>query len=112
MRAVAGGVGGLVGAGAIIVRFVALLWRAVRIASRGDERFGRLAGAGVSCWFGCQAFQNIGMCLGMMPVTGVPLPLVSYGGTAMLSVLAACGLLISVYVHRDVVITRPGGGPG
>jgi len=66
---------GLVGAAALILCFLALLWRALRISARSDDMFGRLAGAGVAVWFGFQAFQNIGMCLGIMPVTGVPLPL-------------------------------------
>ncbi|MGI8433685.1 MAG: rod shape-determining protein RodA [Nocardioidaceae bacterium] len=92
---------GLVGAGAIIVLFLALLWRAVRIAMRADDMFGRLAGAGVVCWFGFQAFQNIGMCLGIMPVTGVPLPLVSYGGTSMFASLMAVGLLLNVHLRTE-----------
>jgi rod shape determining protein RodA len=92
---------GLVGAGAIIVLFAALLWRAVRIAARSDDMFGRLAGAGIACWFGFQAFQNIGMCLGIMPVTGVPLPLVSYGGTSMFASLMAVGLLINIHLRTE-----------
>ncbi len=92
---------GLAGAGAIIVLFLALLWRAVRIASRADDMFGRLAGAGVACWFGFQAFQNIGMCLGIMPVTGVPLPLVSYGGTSMFASLIAVGLLLNIDLRTE-----------
>jgi rod shape determining protein RodA len=92
---------GLVGAGAIIVLFVVLLWRAVTIASRADDMFGRLAGAGIVCWFGFQAFQNIGMCLGIMPVTGVPLPLVSYGGTSMFASLMAVGLLVNIHLRTE-----------
>jgi rod shape determining protein RodA len=92
---------GLVGAGAVIVLFVVLLWRAVTIASRADDMFGRLAGAGIVCWFGFQAFQNIGMCLGIMPVTGVPLPLVSYGGTSMFASLMALGLLVNIHLRTE-----------
>jgi rod shape determining protein RodA len=92
---------GLVGAGAVIVLFVILLWRAVTIASRADDMFGRLAGAGIVCWFGFQAFQNIGMCLGIMPVTGVPLPLVSYGGTSMFASLMALGLLLNIHLRTE-----------
>jgi rod shape determining protein RodA len=92
---------GLVGAGALILLFLALLWRATRIAVRADDVFGRLAGAGVVCWFGFQAFQNIGMCLGIMPVTGVPLPLVSYGGTSMFASLMAVGLLLNVHLRTE-----------
>jgi rod shape determining protein RodA len=63
--------------------------------------FGRLAGAGIVCWFGFQAFQNIGMCLGIMPVTGVPLPLVSYGGTSMFASLMALGLLVNIHLRTE-----------
>ena len=61
----------------------------------------RLAAAGVACWFGFQAFQNIGMCLGIMPVTGVPLPLVSYGGTSMFASLMAIGLLHNIHLRSQ-----------
>ena len=53
-------------------------------------------GPGIACWFGFPAFQNIGMCLGIMPVTGVPLPLVSYGGSSMFATLMAVGLLQNI----------------
>ncbi len=74
---------GLVGSALLIALLGVVLWRALRIAMRADDLFGRVAAAGIACWFGFQAFQNIGMCLGIMPVTGVPLPLVSYGGSSM-----------------------------
>jgi rod shape determining protein RodA len=92
---------GLVGAGAIIALFAVLLWRALRIAREAPDLFGRLAAGGVACWFGFQAFQNIGMCVGIMPVTGVPLPLVSYGGTSMFASLMAIGLLQNVHLRTD-----------
>jgi rod shape determining protein RodA len=92
---------GLVGAAALIACFAVLLWRALRISARSDDMFGRLAGAGVAVWFGFQAFQNIGMCLGIMPVTGVPLPLVSYGGTSMFASLMAVGLLVNIHLRTE-----------
>lgn len=92
---------GLVGAGAIIALFAVVLWRGLRIAARAEDLFGRLAAAGIVCWFGFQAFQNIGMCLGIMPVTGVPLPLVSYGGTSMFASLMAIGLLQNIHLRTD-----------
>ena len=92
---------GLVGAGLIIVLFTIVVWRALRIARRAGDLFGRLVAVGVACWFGFQAFQNIGMCLGIMPVTGVPLPFVSYGGTSMFASLMAVGLLINVHLRTD-----------
>lgn len=87
---------GLLGAGLLIALFGVLLWRALAIALDARDMFGRLAAAGICCWFAFQAFQNIGMCLGIMPVTGVPLPLVSYGGSSMFASLMAIGLLQNI----------------
>ncbi|HEU5045033.1 MAG TPA: rod shape-determining protein RodA [Nocardioidaceae bacterium] len=90
---------GLVGSAALIALLGVVLWRALSIASRADDLFGRLAAAGIACWFGFQAFQNIGMCLGIMPVTGVPLPFVSYGGSSMFASLMALGLLQNIHLR-------------
>ena len=87
---------GLLGAGVVIALRGIVLWRALRIATRTDDVFGRIAAAGIACWFGFQAFQNIGMCLGIMPVTGVPLPFVSYGGSSMFASMLAVGLLLNI----------------
>src|SRR4029079_18499928 len=76
---------GLVGAGILILLICIVIWRALTIAAQADDLVGQLAAAGIACWFGFQAFQNIGMCLGIMPVTGVPLPLVSYCGCFLFS---------------------------
>ena len=90
---------GLLGAGLIVVLLGVVLWRALRIAARSEDVFGRVAAAGIACWFGFQAFQNIGMCLGIMPVTGVPLPFVSYGGSSMFAGLLAVGLLQNIHLR-------------
>ncbi len=87
---------GLLGAGVIVVLLGIVLWRALAIAARTDDLFGRVAAAGIACWFGFQAFQNIGMCLGIMPVTGVPLPFLSYGGSSMFASMLAVGLLQNI----------------
>ncbi len=92
---------GLVGAAVLVGLFAVLLWRALRIARDAEDLFGRVAAAGIACWFGLQAFQNIGMCLGIMPVTGVPLPLVSYGGTSMFASLTAVGLLLNIHLRTQ-----------
>lgn len=97
---VAGEEFGLVGAGAVIVLFGVLCWRGLRIA-RDSDAVGRLIATGIVCWFAFQAFQNIGMNLGLMPVTGVPLPFVSYGGSSMFAQALAVGLLQAV--HRRSV---------
>jgi rod shape determining protein RodA len=90
---------GLVGSAVLIALLGVVLWRALVIAARADDLFGRLAAGGIACWFGFQAFQNIGMCLGIMPVTGVPLPLVSYGGSSMFAGLMALGLLQNIHLR-------------
>ena len=93
---------GFVGAIGLILLLAIVLWRASRIAARAEDLFGRLVATGVLCWFTFQAFENIGMTLGIMPVTGVPLPFVSYGGSSMFANLVAVGLLQNVHMRRYV----------
>lgn len=90
---------GLLGAGLVVVLLGVVIWRALAIATRTEDVFGRVAAAGIACWFGFQAFQNVGMCLGIMPVTGVPLPFVSYGGSSMFAGLVAVGLLQNIHLR-------------
>jgi rod shape determining protein RodA len=92
---------GLLGAGLLIALLGIVIWRALAIATRTDDVFGRLAAAGIACWFAFQAFQNVGMCLGIMPVTGVPLPFVSYGGSSMFAGLLAIGLLQNIHLRAN-----------
>jgi len=94
---------GLIGAGVLILLFAVLLWRALYISQHADDMFGRVAAAGIACWFAFQTFQNIGMCLGIMPVTGVPLPLVSYGGSSMFASMMALGLLQNIAMRGSMV---------
>ncbi|WP_051548709.1 rod shape-determining protein RodA [Nocardioides sp. URHA0032] len=95
---------GLVGAGVLIALLAVVIWRALRIATHSDDVFGRLAAAGIACWFGFQAFQNVGMCLGIMPVTGVPLPFVSYGGSSMFAGMLAIGLLQNIHLRSATTV--------
>src|SRR4051812_37381263 len=97
---------GLVGAGLLIVLLALVIWRALVIARRADDVFGRVAAAGIACWFGFQAFQNVGMCLGIMPVTGVPLPFLSYGGSSLFASLLAVGLLQNIHGRSVAVSDR------
>ena len=90
---------GLVGAGAIICVLGLVLWRGLRIATKATDTFGRLVAAGVVSWFAFQSFVNIGMTLGIMPVTGLPLPFVSYGGSSMFANVIAVGLLQNVHLR-------------
>jgi rod shape determining protein RodA len=91
---------GFLGAGALVLLVGMVLWRAGRIAMGAEDLFGRLLATGIVCWFAFQAFENIGMTLGIMPVTGVPLPFVSYGGSSMFANMLAVGLLQNVHMRR------------
>ncbi|MGO8958449.1 MAG: rod shape-determining protein RodA [Streptosporangiaceae bacterium] len=93
---------GFVGAIVIIGLLAIVLLRAIRIAARADDQFGMLVAAGVAIWFGVQSFINIGMTIGIMPVTGLPLPFVSYGGSALFADMIAVGALQVVYRRRTV----------
>ncbi len=93
---------GFAGAMVIIGLLAIVLLRAIRIAARADDQFGMLVAGGVAIWFGVQAFINIGMTVGIMPVTGLPLPFVSYGGSAVFADMIAVGALQVVYRRRTV----------
>ncbi|MFJ9722935.1 rod shape-determining protein RodA [Streptomyces sp. NPDC101209] len=93
---------GFVGAGLIILLLGVVLWRACRIARDSTELYGTIVAAGIVAWFAFQSFENIGMTLGIMPVTGLPLPFVSYGGSSMFAVWMAVGLLQSIKVQRPM----------
>ncbi|MDX6239100.1 MAG: rod shape determining protein RodA [Kribbellaceae bacterium] len=94
---------GLIGAGGIILLFALVLWRALRIAVNARDAFGRLVATGIVCWFAFQVFENIGMTLGIMPVTGLPLPFVSYGGSSLFAGLLAVGLLQNIHLRSNQV---------
>jgi rod shape determining protein RodA len=93
---------GFVGALAIVVLLGVVVARALRIAARADDLFGTLIAAGVAVWFVFQSFVNIGMTIGIMPITGLPLPFVSYGGSAVFADMIAIGMLQSVRRHHSV----------
>ena len=99
---VAGEEVGFVGCAVIIALLGLLIFRALRIATRADDQFGLLVASGIALWFGLQAFINIGMSIGIMPVTGLPLPFVSYGGSAMFADMIAIGVLQSVHRRHQV----------
>ncbi len=92
---------GLVGAGALMVLLLLLILGGMVMAIRSRNRFGRLLALGISVNFSLYCFVNLSMVMGAIPVGGVPLPLVSYGGSAMLTVMFGFGLLMSVAVHRN-----------
>jgi len=90
---------GFLGSGAILILYLILLMRAFSIARRTNDPFGRLVCTGVIAWFSFQIFENIGMTMGLMPMTGVPLPFISYGGSSMFATLIGVGLLQNVHAR-------------
>ena len=88
---------GFLGAGLILVLYSIILMRAFSIARRTNDLFGRMVCVGVIAWFSFQIFENIGMTMGLMPMTGVPLPFLSYGGSSMFANMIGVGLLQNVY---------------
>ena len=97
---------GMVGAMTLIALYLMLFAYGFAIALRARSHFARLVALGFTGMFFCYVFINIAMVTGLVPVVGVPLPLVSYGGTSMMTLLFGFGLLMCVYIHRDVVIPR------
>ena len=76
-----------------------MLWRVLRIVVMSKDLFGSLVAAGVAAMLMFQVFVNVGMAIGIMPITGVTLPLMSYGGSSVIATLLAVGLLQSIYVQ-------------
>ncbi len=97
---------GMVGGMTLLVLYGLVLVYGFHIALRAQSQFGRLLAIGVTATFFLYVFINIAMVMGLVPVVGVPLPLISYGGTSMLTLLFGFGILIGVNVHRDMVIGR------
>ncbi len=96
---------GMVGGLALFALYFLLIAYGFAIAIRSRNQFGRLLAIGLTGVFFLYFFINIAMVMGLVPVVGVPLPLISYGGTSMLTLLISFGLIISVYIHRDVYIS-------
>jgi len=102
---------GMVGGLVLIALYLLVAVYGLAIALRSRNQFGRLVAMGVTVAFMFNVFINIAMVMGIVPVVGMPLPLISYGGSSMLTLLFAFGLLMNVYVHRDVTIGRHAGEP-
>lgn len=100
---------GLVGALSLLGLYVLMLGLAMIMALRSRNHFGRLVAMGVGTTFFFYVFINIAMVTGVLPVVGVPLPLISFGGTAMVTLLAGFGLMMSAHIHREVRIPRRAG---
>ncbi len=99
---------GMLGGLALLTVYTSIFVYGAAIAYRSRNHFGRILAMGLMVNLFLYVFINIAMVMGLLPVVGVPLPLISYGGTAMLTVMLSLGLIISVSVHRDVRIPRTG----
>jgi cell division protein FtsW len=99
---------GLIGELVVLALFGAFIYAGIRIAVRAPDAFGRLLGAGIVGWLAVQALVNLGGATGVLPITGVPLPFISFGGSSLVVSLAAVGVLLSIG-RTEVAAT--GGGP-
>ena len=99
---------GLIGALAVLGLFLIVLTYGLAISLRARNHFGRLLALGITWHIFLYVFINVAMVTGLIPVVGVPLPLISYGGTALLTVMVSLGIMMSVYIHRDIRIPRRG----
>jgi rod shape determining protein RodA len=105
---------GFVGAALVLSLFALLIWRALRILTMSKNFYGALVAGGITAMLMFQVFVNVGMTIGIMPITGIPLPLLSYGGSSVLTTLLAIGLLQSIHAQaRDTAAGKPAtqGGP-
>lgn len=95
---------GLVGVALLLISYLFIAGRGLYIASQAQTSFGRLLAGSISLTFLVYVFVNVGMVTGLLPVVGVPLPLISYGGTSMVTLLAGFGILMSIHTHRRMML--------
>jgi cell division protein FtsW len=101
---------GFIGVIVVLLLFIVFLWRGLRIAMRAPDRFGSLIATGVIAWVALQLVINVGGVTRSIPLTGIPLPFLSYGGSSLMALLFAVGLLLSVSRYaaiEDVELTQP-----
>jgi rod shape determining protein RodA len=101
--AVAGEEFGLLGGLLLLALYTFVLFRSLKLAAGAERTFGRLLGGAIALTFVVYVFVNIGMVCGLLPVVGVPLPLISYGGTSMVTLMAGFGILMSIHTHRKLM---------
>jgi rod shape determining protein RodA len=98
---------GFVGAALVLSLFALLIWRSLRILTLSKNLYGTIVAGGVTAMLMFQVFVNVGMTLGIMPITGIPLPLISYGGSSVLVTLMAIGFLQSIHAQgREMTQTK------
>jgi rod shape determining protein RodA len=99
---------GFMGAAVVLSLYALLIWRAIRILTMAKNLYGTLIAGGILAMMMFQVFVNVGMTIGIMPITGVPLPLMSFGGSSMLVTLMAIGLLQSIHIQARVASAGKG----
>ena len=96
---------GLIGACMLLLLYLFIILRGMYIAAQATDNYSRLLGGSISLTFFVYIFVNIGMVSGLLPVVGVPLPLISYGGTSIVTLLAGFGILMSIETHKKMLST-------
>jgi rod shape determining protein RodA len=91
---------GFMGSATLLALFAFLIWRAMRIAMMSRDLFGTLVAGGIAALWAFQLFVNVGMTMGIMPITGIPLPFISYGGSSLVTNFTAVGLLLNIHMRR------------
>jgi rod shape determining protein RodA len=91
---------GFIGSAGLLALFAFLIWRALRIAAMSRDMFGTLLATGIAALWAFQVFVNVGMTMGIMPITGIPLPFMSYGGSSLITNYVAVGLLLNIHMRR------------
>ena len=91
---------GFLGATVLVLTFLFLIWRGFKIATQAPDRFGQLLAIGISSWVGVQAMVNLGAMVALVPLTGVPLPFISYGGSSLVITLMGAGVLLNISKHK------------
>ena len=92
---------GLIGATAVVICFCVVTWRGLRVALRAPDTFGSFLALGLTTMVAVQAFVNISVVLGLMPTKGIPLPLISYGGSSLFITLGCVGVLLNITKHAE-----------
>lgn len=90
---------GLIGAVSVIMLFVFFVFKGLTIAKNAPDSFSKVLATGITAWIGGQAFLNIASMVALVPLTGIPLPFISYGGSSLVTILTACGILLNIGKH-------------
>jgi cell division protein FtsW len=91
---------GLIGGAAVIILFIYFIYKGLKIARNAPDKFSQMVAVGLTAWIGGQAFLNIASMVSLVPLTGIPLPFFSYGGSSLVMILVGCGILLSISKYQ------------